>query len=76
MSSKTASQILGFKSHRYSKGKVASLKAGAEWEVLTIDDLGESCSATTAISDGRIYIRTESALYCFGKVPPVTSVDW
>ena len=34
--------------------------------VLAVNDLDETCYATPAIADGRIYIRTEKALYCFG----------
>jgi len=48
-------------------GKLAVLKAGAEWEILSVGDLGEECWATPAIADGRLYVRTVSAIYCFGK---------
>lgn len=48
-------------------GKVAVLKAGAEWELLHVNDLGEEGYASPAIADGRIYLRTQSALYCFAK---------
>lgn len=48
------------------KGKVGVLKAGKEWEVLKVNDLGEEIWATPAIEDGRIYLRTQKALYCFG----------
>ena len=48
-------------------GKVAVLKAGADWEVLRINDLGEDSWATPAMADGRLYLRTQQALYCFGK---------
>lgn len=46
-------------------GKVAVLKAGAQWEVLTVNDLGEECSATPALVDDRIYFRTGGHLWCF-----------
>jgi hypothetical protein len=29
--------------------------------------LGEPCSATPAISDGRLYVRTAKSLFCFRK---------
>ena len=58
-----------------TEGKAAVLKAGAEWEVLTVNDLREEVSATTAISDGRIFVRTKTTLYCFGKGPPATSMN-
>jgi len=50
-------------------GKLAVLKPDGSLEVLAVNDLGESCYATPAIADGRIYVRTEKALYCFGKQP-------
>jgi outer membrane protein assembly factor BamB len=49
------------------KGKVAVLQAsGTEWKVLQVNDLGEEIWATPAIDSGRLYVRTQSALYCFG----------
>ncbi len=48
-------------------GKMAILKAGGEWEVTKVIDFNEPVHATPAIADGRIYVRTHSALYCFGK---------
>jgi outer membrane protein assembly factor BamB len=49
------------------EGKVSVVKPGKDWEVLAINELGEDCNATPAISDARIYLRTHQALYCFGK---------
>ena len=48
-------------------GQVSVLKAAGEWEVLAVNELDDECFATPAIADGRIYIRTRSALYSFGK---------
>jgi outer membrane protein assembly factor BamB len=48
-------------------GQVSVLKAAGEWEVLTVNELDDECYATPAIADGRIFIRTRSALYAFGK---------
>jgi outer membrane protein assembly factor BamB len=48
------------------EGKISVVRAGADWEVLSIGDLGEEVIATPAIADGRVYVRTEKALYCFG----------
>jgi len=48
-------------------GKAAVLKAGGDWELLQLNDLGEECYATPAIVDGKIYLRTQSALYCFAQ---------
>lgn len=48
-------------------GQVSVLKAAGEWEVLSVNELDDEVYATPAIADGRIYIRTRSALYSFGK---------
>jgi outer membrane protein assembly factor BamB len=48
------------------EGKVAVLRAGGDWDVVQVNDLDENCYATPALSDGRIYLRTAEALYCFG----------
>ena len=48
-------------------GVVTVLRAGAQQEILAVNELEDECFATPAITDGRIYIRTRSALYCFGK---------
>ena len=49
-------------------GKVTVLKAGRDWEVLAVNDLGEECWATPAIASGSLYIRTRNTLYCFRKM--------
>lgn len=49
------------------RGKVSVLKPGGELDILALNDLQEKCYATPAIAEGRIYIRTEKTLYCFGK---------
>lgn len=51
-----------------ASGKVTVLKAGAQWEILATNDLGEECWATPAIAGNNIYIRTRGALYSFGGV--------
>ena len=48
------------------EGKVSVLKAGRDWDVLAVNDLGEGAAATPALSHGRIYVRTDEALWCFG----------
>jgi outer membrane protein assembly factor BamB len=50
-------------------GHLAVLAAGAEWEVLSVIDIGESVYATPALSDGEVYVRTEAALYRFPRTP-------
>jgi outer membrane protein assembly factor BamB len=47
-------------------GAVSVLKAAGDWQILKVNQLDDECFATPAIADGRIYIRTRSALYCFG----------
>jgi len=49
--------------------KVTVLKAAGEWEILATNDLDDECQATPAIADGRLYIRTRTALYCFARKP-------
>ena len=48
-------------------GKLSVVKAGKEWELLSLNDLHEACYATPALADGRMYLRTQTKLYCFGK---------
>jgi outer membrane protein assembly factor BamB len=48
-------------------GSVSVIKADGNWEILAVNNLDDECFATPAIADGRIYIRTRSTLYCFGK---------
>jgi outer membrane protein assembly factor BamB len=48
-------------------GKVTVLKAGAQWEILSTNDLGEDVWATPAISGSSLYIRTRNALYSFAN---------
>jgi outer membrane protein assembly factor BamB len=47
------------------EGKISVVRAGRDWELLAVNDLGESCFATPALSEGSIYLRTGEALYCF-----------
>ena len=45
--------------------KVTVLKAGAQWEVLAMNDLDEECWATPAIAGNSLIIRTRGSLYSF-----------
>jgi outer membrane protein assembly factor BamB len=47
-------------------GTVSVVDAKADWEILSVNSLDDEVFATPAIADGRIYVRTKSALYCFG----------
>lgn len=49
------------------KGVVTVLQAGRDWSIVSSHDFGERLMATPAISDGRIYIRTDEAMYCFQR---------
>lgn len=47
-------------------GVVAVLRAGGQQELLAANPLDEEIFATPAIAGERLYVRTVSALYCFG----------
>ena len=49
------------------RGKIAVLATDGSLEPLAVNDLQDDIYATPAISGGRIYVRTRSALYCFGR---------
>jgi outer membrane protein assembly factor BamB len=49
------------------QGKLIVVSAAPHWQVLSVQDFGEEIYATPALAtDGRIYVRTSEALYCFG----------
>ena len=47
------------------RGVITILRAGREWETLGSRELGQRIMATPVIQDGKIYLRTDDALYCF-----------
>jgi outer membrane protein assembly factor BamB len=49
-----------------TEGQITVLKASGAWDVLGVNELGEDVHATPALSDGRVYVRTRTSLYCFG----------
>jgi outer membrane protein assembly factor BamB len=49
-------------------GKISVLAPGADWTVLAVNDFAEPIYATPAIAEGRLYVRTNLALYCFAKM--------
>ena len=51
------------------RGVVTVLKAAGKWEILSSHDFGERIMATPVMVKDKIFLRTESALYCFGKNP-------
>ncbi len=48
-------------------GKVVVLRAAGDWEILAINDFDSGIYATPAMSDGKMYIRTQNALYAIGS---------
>lgn len=46
-------------------GKAAVIQAGADWQLLRVNDLEHGMKATPALLDGKIYLRTTNSLYCF-----------
>lgn len=49
------------------KGVVSIIKAGKDWSVIGKHDFGERVLATPVIRDGQIFVRTDSAIYCYGR---------
>ncbi|MCI0409144.1 MAG: PQQ-like beta-propeller repeat protein, partial [Acidobacteria bacterium] len=47
------------------EGNVGVIRAAAEWELLAVNALDDGTKSTLAITDGTLYVRTYSALYCF-----------
>jgi outer membrane protein assembly factor BamB len=47
-------------------GDVFVIAASKDYKLLARNPLGEPCTATPAVADGRIYFRTESSLICLG----------
>jgi len=48
-------------------GTASVVDAVADWNILAVNALDDEVFATPAIVDGRIYVRTKSAIYCFGQ---------
>lgn len=48
-------------------GVVTIFEAGDSLKVLSRNDLGERIMATPALVNGKVYVRTEAALYAFGN---------
>lgn len=56
-------------------GEIYVIKAGMEFEVLAVNEMGETCMATPAISRGTLYFRTRNYLVAIAErqVPLKTS---
>ena len=48
-------------------GRIDVIAAGEEYEVLGANRMHETCLATPAISNGRLYVRTIEHLYCIAE---------
>ena len=48
-------------------GQVSVVRPGSDWEVIRTNAMGEEVWATPVIMDGRLFVRTRAALYCFAK---------
>jgi outer membrane protein assembly factor BamB len=48
------------------EGEATVVAAKPEFSVLATNTIGERCMASPAISDGRLFIRTDENLYCIG----------
>jgi outer membrane protein assembly factor BamB len=51
-------------------GKVVVLRAAGDWEILAINEFDSAIYATPALDAGRMYVRTEDALYAIGASRP------
>jgi len=49
------------------KGKATVVEEGPQFKVVAENELGETCCASPAVSQGNLFIRTEKALYCIGE---------
>jgi outer membrane protein assembly factor BamB len=47
------------------QGEATVVKAGADWEILALNDLEEETYARPANLDDKLYIRNRGTLYCF-----------
>lgn len=48
-------------------GQVNVIRPGAQFERVAQYELGESCYASPAISDGQVFLRSFQHLFCFGR---------
>lgn len=50
-------------------GEVVVIPASKDFEVLARNKIGEPVTATPAVADGRLYLRSEKTLFCLGTKP-------
>lgn len=46
-------------------GQLAVVRAGRDWEVLSVNNLEEELWSTPALAGDQVFVRTQAALYCF-----------
>jgi outer membrane protein assembly factor BamB len=51
------------------QGEVRVVQAGAKFELLAVNDMGDVCMACPAISRGALFVRTQHALFALGANP-------
>lgn len=49
------------------KGTMTVVRPGKQLDVVATNELGEHCYASPAISNGRMYLRSEKSLFCIGE---------
>src|SRR5262249_5058484 len=49
------------------QGEVYVSAASPKYELLSQNSIGERIRATPAVADGRLFVRGDKSLYCFGK---------
>jgi outer membrane protein assembly factor BamB len=52
------------------QGAVRVVKAGPEFELLAVNELGEVCMATPAISGGTLFVRSQHFLFALARKKP------
>ena len=48
-------------------GQISVIQPGADWSVTRTIAMGEEIYATPVVMDGRLFVRTQAALYCFDE---------
>jgi hypothetical protein len=49
------------------EGETTVIQPGPEFKVLARNPLREKCQASMAVSQGRLFIRTDKNLFCIGN---------
>ena len=51
------------------QGELRVVKAGAQFELLAVNEMGDVCMATPAISAGALFVRSQHFLHALGRKP-------